>query len=327
MPACITQSDPALLVEEDADSDNIDKAINELKKKFSRNLPHYGVGIQWIIGIAIGGDQVTFGRIHRSTDMFTELASFDLSHDDERLGCVHAAINVARWCKWVRQSKLLHPLPAELYDPVSKARCSLSFSPPNVHKVMLKGCWNSTMKDFYSQVARGADASNVRGLIPHLEWATCPPVENRHGELQLILRPLGVPRAPEAHELRGALRCILTAVSALHSKEWAHLDLRWPNVVWCGDENWVVIDAEFALRFGSPMPSEVLVQDTTATTVDDAADLFLVGRMIEAVMKPDLPNAEALQSLMDALLGRDQAVSRERRKAAWALNHAYFRGQ
>jgi len=228
--ACLYHSQrPSLVVmEEKSDKTSIGSAKTELHKKFLRDLPHYGPRIKWIIGIAVGGDEVVFGKIHRDTSQFTELVSFDLEFRKDRLPCVRAAINVARWCLWVHQSKLLYPLPADIRSPDRRSRCTLSFSPPYVYKEIKEGHWNTDIVKFYSEVACGNE-SDHRGAIPHLEWATTVlPLE---GTLHLKLKPLGISRLPDDTEIHAALRCVLTALAALHKNKWAHLDLRWPNVV------------------------------------------------------------------------------------------------
>ena len=141
--------------------------------------------------------------------------------------------------------------------------------------------------------------------------------------LQVKLRPFGVvasSRLPSTLvELRSALRCILTCLVDLHAAGWAHLDLRWSNVVFMAPSEWYVIDAEFARPFGSHMP-DLKVRDTEAEQADAQADCYLVGCMMKE-METKLPfDAPARDVLALLLAPRDAA----RRSAQRALQMEFF---
>lgn len=99
--------------------------------------------------------------------------------------------------------------------------------------------------------------------------------------------------------------------------------MRWHNVVWCADDNWVLIDAEFAQPFGAAMPYALRlgVRDPGTIEVDAAADKYCVGYMLGDMASLGEPHP---QSLSDALLGQDASVPRHLRTAVWALRHAFF---
>jgi hypothetical protein len=46
-------------------------------------------------------------------------------------------------------------------------------------------------------------------------------------------------------------RCILHALAALHNAGFGHADLRWPNVIVTGRQNYVLIDLEDAIKLGT----------------------------------------------------------------------------
>eukprot|EP00386_Alphamonas_edax_P000699 GDKI01002183.1.p1 GENE.GDKI01002183.1~~GDKI01002183.1.p1 ORF type:complete len:108 (+),score=22.63 GDKI01002183.1:1-324(+) len=104
---------------------------------------------------------------------------------------------------------------------------------------------------------------------------------------------------------------------------WAHLDLRWPNVVYLGGENWMVIDAEYARPFGSPMAA-LKPQDPDTETADEAADCYLVGCMMKAkveIVRSD--QSGAAEELQEALL--QSGPARQARRARDLLQHTFFK--
>ena len=95
---------PLVHVEEKANSAGMSSAQQELFNKFI-SLPHYDNDIQFIIGIAIAGDDVTFGKLHLGTSRGWEmLNTFDLRYFPGKTGCIRAAINVGRWARHVLNS-------------------------------------------------------------------------------------------------------------------------------------------------------------------------------------------------------------------------------
>ena len=289
---------PLVLAEEKASENDLGDAVNQLKDKFCRELPHYDPRLTWIFGIAIAGNDISFGKLHRHAKEYTEMLSLHLENTADKLLCVQAAINVARWCNWVKQSQLVYPAYVRLWHASKRSRSFITFAPPDVKKVMMPNHWNADTYTFYSTIAR-PHATGRPGLIPYFECAT--KVERTNGCLHLTLQPFGVVRSPRPSELQAAVRCILTALSALHERGWIHCDLRWDNIVWCGVDNWVIIDAEFARRIGAAMPSPALNgQDPRVDVADAAADLYAVGKMLDV---PTYREVSHVSSLVAFLLG------------------------
>jgi len=295
-------------------------ATHQLSEAFNRELPHYG-RLGWIIGITSEGDEITIGKLPLAQKDFIPMATFSLDHPEDRIPFVRAVINVARWCSWVRHSGFLHHVSVGLEDDGNRRRAKLTCNPPVLIKVMYPHCWSKYLIEFYTSIAC---ANGSVGSIPHMEWAIN--VLCRDEELQLTLKPFGVARQPEKHELRSALRCVLTALSALHHKRWVHLDVRWSNIVWCGDDNWVLIDAEFARPFGAVMPKPRLgIQDDRVSTADAAADLYCVSYLLEIAVKYKLKHADDLQNALRGDMDNEEPLEvRSARTATWALSHPFF---
>ena len=92
---------PLVHVEEKANSGGMRTAQIELSSKFVC-LPHYDREIQFIIGIAIAGDDVIFGKLHfNPSKSWERLNSFHLREMSGTMECIRAAINVGRWARYV----------------------------------------------------------------------------------------------------------------------------------------------------------------------------------------------------------------------------------
>eukprot|EP00386_Alphamonas_edax_P011171 GDKI01035523.1.p1 GENE.GDKI01035523.1~~GDKI01035523.1.p1 ORF type:complete len:552 (+),score=93.71 GDKI01035523.1:69-1658(+) len=319
---------PLVHVEEKADAGALSVATRELAAKFCSTLPHYDRQLQFIIGIAIAGDFVSFGKLPLGGGgAWVPLDSFNISVPTQRLKCVQAAVNVGRWC--------VHAFPL-----VSCVRHPFGLTNSTDQRditLLPKGCvvkWYKQLtpqqctwlRDLYTSIAVGG--ADGMGRIPFMEFATeCCAFSDT--SLKVTLKPLGVPadlRLPrDLVELRVALRCILQCLEALHARGWAHLDVRWSNVIYLAPHNWTVIDAEFARPFGSPIPDSLTCKDPQATTADGAADCYLVGCMlkdvlIELIVQAD-PSRQAMQ-LQQVLL--DHASPRRTRNARDMLSHPFF---
>ena len=83
--------------------------------------------------------------------------------------------------------------------------------------------------------------------------------------------------------MKGAIRCVLTALNALHDAELVHRDVRWPNIVKVGDD-WYLVDLDSADRIGRPIPyrptdSPPEIQQGSVWGVRH--DIWQVGRLLD----------------------------------------------
>jgi len=103
---------------------------------------------------------------------------------------------------------------------------------------------------------------------------------NKKQELILILTPVGVQRMPSnLSELKIAIACILKTLQHIHDLKWAHLDIRWPNII-LFENRFYLIDCEFAYPFNSQVPEELKNKDPDSPIVCIANDLYLVGLLL-----------------------------------------------
>jgi hypothetical protein len=337
-----------VIVEEKPAWEPIEDAIEELQDKFNSASSHYDEALEWIVGIAISGSRVVFGQLRlafprQTPAQFVRMGEFDLSTRQGQLGCARAAINIGRWVSWVNSSDLVHGTYVRFWESMDTYTLGyysdVIISPTEVYKVLHSPMWERqsttdaeaeerkrTVRSFYEEIAT-PNTEQDGGNIPYLEWATEVGTDER-GDLTLRLQPVGVPRRPCGdQDPRDALRCVVTALSALHARGWVHLDVRWANIVWCGGKEWYLIDSEFSRKFGAKMPQNLVALDKDTQTADAAADMYLVGMLLcdAEVYRPWVRDMQ-VEALRDALCGSEgERVPREMQTAEWVLNHEYFK--
>ena len=147
-----------------------------------------------------------------------------------------------------------------------------------------------------------------------------------HKKYTVILSPYGEQLGPgylsfriqSLAKLQAAIRCILLALRDLHAAEFAHTDIRWPNIIECSNETFRLIDLETAVVLGCKWsvrlhgPHRVGWRSNTLTRgrYTAASDLGLVGQLLT---EPGLPPLGELGSrfaeeLMAKSLSLQQAL-------------------
>jgi hypothetical protein len=328
----------------------------QLSNSFCRTLPHYDPQLQFVIGLCIAGDLIAFVILPLGGGAagFQLLASFNLSTRAHQLQCVHAAVNVGRWCRHATAvgQELVSPVAHPFGRTDSDARRDVTLMRTGeIVKVyhQLAADQRKWLKFLYEHIAVEAGAGGL-GRVPFMEWATrCEAPSRKPATLELQLKPLGVSaeqRPPrDLNELRAALSCVLQCLHALHAQSiprqlraaaaasaaapapttgWGFLDVRWANVIFVAPGDWRLIDAEFARPFGQPMPAGIKQRDPHAVVADEAADCYLVGLMMQSSAPvAAIVNTDAqAQHLRTALLAPRQVPNV--RTAAAALSHAFF---
>ncbi len=96
------------------------------------------------------------------------------------------------------------------------------------------------------------------------------------------------------------MRCVLTALAALHGHGFVHRDVRWPNVLAGPSSTWLLADWELAAEDGAPLPRgalrDALLPPDLAAAADGSAggdadgalgpyvaadDVWAVGRLLQ----------------------------------------------
>jgi hypothetical protein len=275
---------PLVHVEEKARSGGMCDAQRELSNKFAA-LPHYDREVKFIIGIAIAGDDVMFGKLHLTGQTWEPLQSFSLRGILGKMECIRAAINVGRWARHILNcSGMLCAVDHSLGKADVNERRSLTLLSEGiiVKKYYLKEdhLRQQRLTSLYTTIA----TNEMSHRIPYMEWAIECHMDEKKGTISLRLKPFGVVascRWPRSLcELRHALMCVFTCLSALHAVGWAHLDLRWPNVVFLAPREWYVIDAELARPFEDPLPDTPSISKFGLKSTSPLVDCYLVGLMM-----------------------------------------------
>lgn len=271
---------------------------------------------------------------------------FDLSSFADRLACVATAVRVARWIDRIHASDLIHRV--EFLIGVKqivpgRRELTLLSTGDGVKKKYLKltEVKSQRLMRFYHELQRagaGGESASVErgeGIVPYMEFAVRNSIvldradHETERSLAITLRPMGISRRPTTkEELISALRMILTSLQVLHQRGWAHLDLRWPNVIFLPDpDRWFIIDCEFVTSLNENCESKLVLFDPagSAERVDAACDLYLVGKMMLEVSHL-FDQSGAANELALTLIGDPTGLPlvRRERTATWALNHRYL---
>ena len=168
--------------------------------------------------------------------------------------------------------------------------------------------------------------------VPGLERGVRP--ENDMSNSRFLLTPHGCSRKPHPLEARTAMKQIAETVAAIHSKGWAHRDLRWANIVLdCCKEGrrWTVIDCEYAAKVGTPWADSNPPEDgwneelrlvdpikANDETVTVHRDYWMLGKMIAELEGIDSDDelagiGEELRTAVDDTHPDDGAANKARK--------------
>lgn len=112
-------------------------------------------------------------------------------------------------------------------------------------KHVIKICYPAPA-EVYRLLAPQEDGPATQPRIPHaIVVEDCKPHSRRMVQLRLSPVCQEVLPADEA-ELRTAVRCVTSALSVLHSHQYVHRDVRWPNILKDAEGSWRLVDFELA---------------------------------------------------------------------------------
>jgi serine/threonine protein kinase len=111
-----------------------------------------------------------------------------------------------------------------------------------------------------------------------------------HAPLTIRTTSVGLCCRPKGLTVLAALADVLDGLCFLHSAGWLHNDIRWDNIVMITEDNWCLIDFDFATRIDQPvirtalgitktihLAPEVLQGEPFST----ASDIFSVGSLVK----------------------------------------------
>jgi len=321
---------PLIIVEQKKERALLSEGVRDMNK--FQPTPHYDAQLIFVVGLAIAGNLMSIGRFQLDAEkvQFNEDLQLDLANTADRSRCIRVAVNIGQWLQFVHGNELTKPM-----EVADNSRRHIKVTKNCVYKVY-KAMGAEQAKWVYELYSKHANATN---RVTCLEWATrldTPiPVSSSLASLKLRLKPVGTSRFPRsAKEMKHAMMCLLSCAADLHSKGYAHMDLRWPNVIyvetkvkdtttagaeiWKVEMLWYVIDCEFARPFGKPAPT-LGVRDPDSQCADAAADCFMLGMMLKKVRS--LLTTEEGDALIAVLMDKDRA----KRSASEALKLDMFR--
>jgi hypothetical protein len=218
--------------------DSIASAVNDLVKKF-RFIYNYSPQISVMFGFAISRNDFRIYKFERNplndvplrcSEWFTSA----LNSVSNRMKCILAALNVGRVLKFYREKDFL--IPATIPQGIFIQRAQPG--------KMIKICYDYVIVKSTETEERLAETRLFYNATAEVIFLEHLYLDKKHHDgfyegsnngvkyLNIYLKPFGQTYIPESpQELQRALLCVLQCIKALHSANYFHTDIRWPNIV------------------------------------------------------------------------------------------------
>ncbi|KAL0018008.1 hypothetical protein WJX77_012738, partial [Trebouxia sp. C0004] len=327
---CITTSRALLFKGEDKTSDaDLRKAIEELGTKMSNWGANFHGKVEYLLCYACAGPILQFCVLPWGSNIPRTLGSeMSMGTQAGRLRIIAVAIQVYQVIKAQRAHLPDHYFPLGWTDHTSLS--SIEFFDGYVQKrVEYSQAWPKKRRLFMTQVYTACKDSAY--LIHAMASPKDSPSPETEGVIYYAvdLEPLGVPllskysdqRPKNQAELKSLTKCVLSGVQDLHNANYGHTDIRWQNIIQCGNSH-RLIDLEFVCKLNQrPFTPPGYVRKARPELYSHKwvaeYDLILVGDLLESCKLPDLDGEG--QELMHAM----QAGSVS---AGQALQHPWLTG-
>jgi len=265
------------------------------------------------VGVAVAGDLVRIGRLVVADGSFTNTADFNFSRVGDRVRCAKAAINIARYVSFANNSVLRIPLAYNTSHRDVEGRRTILITHTAVKKTYHTKSIDERkqLHTFYTECK----------AAPFVECALS--IETAGADLILSLSPVGIAIVPDTvASLQMAMACTIIALRSVHSKRWAIIDLRWPNIVRVSTHEgyrYVLIDCEHATPFDAPISLSVRHAHKLMETASPAVDTVMLGRACHIVATKLGAEGRAALNFANSLMKGQHTV-------ADADKHAFFTG-
>ena len=284
---------------------NIGDAWVDLISKMKEWSPAVYSTQTWILAIASTLTHVKIGYFQAERDnswRVAELCTLDMSSIDHRFIFIGIFLRFAKHLKGIA-------------DQLLNRHCKLIEAPSNCssrHAVYLNGC--HVIKEYLSQPARldefYQDTNAIVGIEKRVASGPISRKRERDSHTTNMFRfyyeliPVGLDVL--SSDFPAAIPSLIATVRKLHEVGWAHLDIRWSNIIYEPiGQKYVLIDCEFARKFGDNLPQQTLkcleALPHIPPKVCPEIDWFSLGKMILMI---DPPSSQ-LQMYADAFLSMD----------------------
>jgi hypothetical protein len=253
--------------EEKKDAGGFHDAVGELTAKLkSWNAVIFG-RMKYVFGYALAGESFKFYAIGPKGLTVPISNMLDLQQRSDRFELFFLLINLARVIKTIvarfpsdsimlyRETPREDGCTIEIRDDVVVKRVCVSTEDWDQRFEFLQTLYDILHKNSVPCVSKCPDIRK------------CTKRKRDKQFIELFILPLGCQVLPQSVEqLLTALKCVLRALVGLHQHKYAHQDIRWANLLYVSDNNWILIDFENA-AYGN----DVLYQQ----------DMRMIGKLID----------------------------------------------
>ena len=284
---CLWASDALLLKAEHKQSPSeLGAAKGELVSKMAGWNTIALRGLPFLPCFAVGGERLQFCAIFCDRSGACALAEvseiFNMRVPLQRVAIVRASFNLFRVIVALRRRMPAYVPP--LYKKQPRLEGFVEVRDDHVRKVCRAA--PDAVYACLSGAQRIPSAVSVEVLRPQRPRSD--------GLVELRIEPVCLEVTPSSEsELRNAIRAVLRALDALHTRGFVHRDIRWPNVLQNAAGEWLLADFELADVAESPLPEQFRAAASVPADARrggpwvPACDLWQLGRLVLAWERAD----------------------------------------
>lgn len=260
---------PLIAGEEKFTNSEMLEARKQIRSAFTWCFAQY-CQLPFVILLAITSQEMSFCACSPPNNKNNDLGEwFTFPIQANLLNLVILMVNIGRWVKYVSEKGIIQetePSRNTVIPILNSTKCAKFYPQEKLGRNDAKA-----LVKFYTQTS---GVSNLE----HMEWYN----NLTHGT-QFILSPWGDSNIKPTNEdeLKQCVTQLLTCLSELHKLGYAHLDIRWSNVIRFS-ESWYLIDCEYAREFGTKYDVPLQLKRPRTSRVNCTIDCYLVGMLMKS---------------------------------------------